>query len=186
MCLQSAIALSGFYLVTQLFSTSLPFGRECLRSSFIAGLFATTDGRQFLDYGMDLKWCVLIHSIRIFVEINLFWLFTYKRGSGPDDIEAGNLDICRTHRSVHLVGLQQRTHWKDGIADLEWPLPAQRFECIYTAMLSAPFSLSAVRVRPADDRDSSFSVRSASGIHVPAVLLCHLVVFRKLLGRTLS
>ena len=28
---------------------------------------------------MDLKWSVLFHTIRIFVELNLYWLFLYKQ-----------------------------------------------------------------------------------------------------------
>lgn len=94
MCVQSAIALSGFYLVTN----TLPphfFVAAAPPLLFIVGLFSTAAGRRFLD-GMDLKWCVLLHSIRIFVELNLYWLFLYKQVPALMTFEAGNLDILGT------------------------------------------------------------------------------------------
>jgi hypothetical protein len=91
MCLQSAVALSGFYLVSSAFPPRfmLVIAPPIL---FIVGLFLIGAGRRWLD-GMDLKWCVLFHSIRIFVEINLYWLFLYKQVPALMTFEAGNLDI---------------------------------------------------------------------------------------------
>lgn len=42
---------------------------------------------------MSLKWSVLIHSIRILVEVNLYVLFLYKQVPALMTFEAGNFDI---------------------------------------------------------------------------------------------
>lgn len=112
-CVQSAVALSGFYLVTD----TLPphfFLVVAPPLLFIAGVFLTSAGRWFLDR-MDLKWCVLLHSIRILAEINLYWLFLYKQVPALMTFEAGNLDILvGISAPNHLVGLQRGTHWQEG------------------------------------------------------------------------
>ena len=85
--LQSAVALSGFYLTTK----TLP---PCLLVAvapplvLIAALFLTADGRRFIN-GMSLKWSVLIHSIRILVEVNLYVLFLHKQVSALMTFESG-------------------------------------------------------------------------------------------------
>ena len=58
----------------------------------IAVLLLTPSGRHFI-HGMSLKWSVLIHSIRIFVEVNLYLLFLHKQVPVQMTFESGNLDI---------------------------------------------------------------------------------------------
>src|SRR5450432_1245577 len=77
MCVQSIIALSGFYLITNTLPPHLT-AAAAPPLILIAGLLLTGAGKCFLDR-MDLQWCVLLHTVRILVELNLYWLFLFKQ-----------------------------------------------------------------------------------------------------------
>ena len=140
---QCAIALSGFYLDTK----TLP-PRLLLAIAppliLIAALFFTAWGRRFLSQ-MSLKWSVLIHSIRILVEMNLYILFLYKQVPALMTFEAGNLDV--------LAGVSAPLIWwayskgrvgRRGL--LIWNALAllSVVNAFGRAMLSAPFPLRAL------------------------------------------
>ncbi len=42
---------------------------------------------------MSLKWSLLLHTIRILVEVNPYLLFLYEQVAAQLTFEAGNLDI---------------------------------------------------------------------------------------------
>jgi hypothetical protein len=185
MCLQSAIALSGFYLVTNAFPPRflLAIAPPLL---LIAGLFATTAGRRFLD-GMDLKWCVLIHSIRIFVEINLYWLFIYRQVPALMTFEDGNLDILAGLTAPLIWWAFSRGHiGKRGLLVWNGLCLLSVLNAFARAMLSAPFRFQKFAFDQPTIAILHFPFVLLPAFIVPAVLLCHLVVFRKLLGRTVS
>jgi hypothetical protein len=179
MCLQSGIALSGFYLVAD--TVPPHFLLAALPPLLlIAGLFATQAGRRFLD-GMDLKWCILLHSIRILVEINLYWLFLYKQVPALMTFESGNIDI--------LVGLTAPLIW--------WAFKRERIgrrglfiwntlsllsvlNAFIRAVLSAPFRFERFAFDQPTVAILSFPFILLPAFIVPAAILCHLVVFRKL------
>jgi hypothetical protein len=181
MCLQSAVALSGFYFVSNAFPPHFVLA-AAPPLLLIAGLFATAAGRRFLD-GMDLKWCVLLHSIRILVEINLYWLFLYKQVPALMTFEAGNLDI--------LVGLTAPLIWwaysKGHIAKrglLIWNSISllSVLNAFGRAMLSAPFPFQRFAFDQPTVAILSFPFILLPAFIVPVAILCHLVVFRKLSG----
>src|SRR5277367_2715775 len=179
MCIQSAVALSGFYLVT---NTLPPHFLVAVAPPllFIAGLFLTSAGRRFLDT-MDLKWCVLFHTIRIFVEINLYWLFLYKQVPALMTFEAGNLDI--------LVGLTAPLIWwafsrghvgKRGLLIWNSVSLLSVLNAFARAILSAPFRFQRFAFDQPTIAILSFPFILLPAFIVPAALLCHLVIFRKL------
>ncbi len=137
MCFQLVVALTGFYLLTNTLPPHflLAAGPPIL---VIAGLFATSTGKRFLDT-MDLKWCVLFHSIRILVEINLYWLFLYKQVPALMTFKAGNIDI--------LVGITAPVIWwtfsRKLIGNRGFRVEQPQFLSVLNAfgraMLSAPF-----------------------------------------------
>lgn len=89
--LQAAVALTGFYTVTQ----TLPPRFALLVAPpllLIAVLFLTENGRGFID-SLDPKWLTLLHSVRIPVELTLFWLFLRGQIPGIMTFEGRNLDI---------------------------------------------------------------------------------------------
>ncbi len=179
MCIQSIIALSGFYLVTK----TLP-PRLLLAIAppllVIAILFLTARGRRFID-GMDLKWCILLHSIRIFVEVTLYWLFLYKQLPAQMTFEGGNLDI--------LAGLSVPLIWsafsmghigRKGL--LIWNSICLRsvLNAFGRAMLSAPFRFQQFAFDQPTIAILYFPFILLATFIVPAVVFCHLAVFRKL------
>lgn len=181
MGLQSAIALSGFYLVTN----TLPphfFAAVAPPVLIIAGVFITAGGRRSLD-AMDLKWCVLLHTIRIFVELNLYWLFLYKQVPALMTFEAGNVDI--------LVGLTAPIIWwafsKQHIGQrglLIWNILCllSVLNAFVRAMLSAPFPFQRFAFEQPTVAILTFPFILLPAFIVPAAIFCHLVVFRKLAG----
>jgi hypothetical protein len=180
--LQSAIALSGFYLFTKTVPPHLILA-VAPPLIFIAVLFVTAAGRRFLD-GMELKWCVLFHTIRIFVELNLYWLFLYKQVPAQMTFEAGNLDI--------LAGITAPVIWwafSNGYVRRRGLLIWNCFAILGVlnafsrALLSAPFRFQRFAFDQPTVAIFSFPFILLPAFLVPAVLLCHLVTFRKLPGR---
>jgi hypothetical protein len=179
MSLQSVIAISGFYLVT----VALPphFTAVVVPPFlFIAALFLTAAGRRFLDR-MDLKWCVLLHSIRIFVELNLYWLFLYKQVPALMTFEEGNLDI--------LVGLTASIVWwayssqrigKKGLLIWNGIALLSVLNAFARAMLSAPFRFQQFAFDQPTVAILFFPFVLLPAFIVPVAILCHLAVFRKL------
>jgi hypothetical protein len=91
LAVQALIAGSGFYTVTD----TLPprFLLLVLPPLLvIAGLFMSPKGRKFID-GLDLKSLTILHTIRIPVELVLFFLFTYKAVPELMTFEGRNFDI---------------------------------------------------------------------------------------------
>jgi hypothetical protein len=179
MAAQSAIALSGFYLST---STLPPHFALAVAPPIviIAGLFLTSTGRRFLDT-MDLKWCVLFHTIRIFVELNLYWLFLYKQVPALMTFERGNLDI--------LVGLTAPLIWwafssghlnRRGLLLWNTLSLLSVLNAFVRAILSAPFPFQRFAFNQPTVAILHFPVILLPAFIVPAALLCHLAVFRKL------
>ena len=88
---QSAVGLSGFYLVTDTIPPrfSLTIVPPVL---FIVLMFLSSKGRRYLD-SLDLKTLTVLHSIRIPVELMLFFLFINKTIPELMTFEGKNLDI---------------------------------------------------------------------------------------------
>jgi hypothetical protein len=179
MAIQSALALTGFYQSTD----ALP-PRFLLASVppilCIAACFLTPAGRRFLD-AMDLKGCVLLHTVRVLVELNLYWLFLYKQVPALMTFEAGNLDI--------LAGISAPIIWwaysKGHIAKrglFVWNSLALMgvFNAFVRAILSAPFPFQRFAFDQPTVAILTFPVILLPAFIVPAVLLCHIVTFRKL------
>lgn len=178
--LQSAASLFGFYLVTN----TLPphfFAVIAPPIVVIAALFLIPAGRRFLD-AMDLKWSILFHTVRILVEINLYWLFLYKQVPALMTFEAGNLDI--------LIGLTAPLIWwayssgkvgRTGL--LIWSSIAllSVLNALTRAMLSAPFRWQKFAFDQPTVAILHFPFVLLPAFIVPVAILCHLAVFRKLL-----
>jgi 4-amino-4-deoxy-L-arabinose transferase-like glycosyltransferase len=179
MVLQSVIAVSGFYLITSTIPPNfiLVVAPPIL---LIAGLFLTGAGRRFVDR-MDLKWCILVHTIRIFVEVTLYWLFLYKQVPALMTFEAGNLDI--------LAGVTVPFVWwafntgkmgRRGLFIWNALCLLSVLNALGRAMLSAPFRFQHFAFDQPTVAILHFPFVLLPAFIVPAVLLCHFAVFRKL------
>lgn len=177
--LQCAVALSGFYLVTRTLPPHL-FLAIAPPLILIAALFLTVGGRRFIDR-MSLKWSVLIHSIRILVEINLYILFQYKQIPALMTFEAGNLDIL-AGVSAPLVwwAYSQGRVGRRGL--LIWNTVAllSVLNALGRAMLSAPFRFQHFAFDQPTIAILVFPFVLLPAFVVPVVLLCHFVVIYKI------
>jgi len=183
MSLQSAIALSGFYLVT---NTLPPHFLVAVAPPIlvIAGLFLIAGGRRFAD-AMDLKWCVLLQTIRIFVELNLYWLFLYKQVPALMTFEAGNLDIVAGLTAPLIWWAFTKGHiGRRGLLIWNGLCLLSVFNALGRAVLSAPFPFQRFAFDQPTIAILTFPFILLPAFIVPAAIFCHLVVFRKLAGST--
>ena len=179
MVVQSAVALSGFYLHEKTTPPRFflaPFPAFLL----IAVIFLTRRGQGFVD-SMSLKWSVLLHSVRILVELTLYWLFLYKQIPAQLTFEAGNVDI--------LIGLSAALVWwafattrihKNGL--LIWNSLAllSVLNALGRALLSAPFRFQQFAFHQPTVAILTFPFILLPAFVVPAVIFTHLAIFRKL------
>ena len=183
MCAQSEVAISGFYLSTE---TTPPHFLAAVGPPLIVigVLILTTRGQRFMD-GMSLKWSVLLHSIRILVEVNLYLLFLQKQVPIQMTFEAGNLDI--------LAGLSAPIVWwafsskhigRRGLLLWNGFALLSVLNALGRAVLSAPFRFQQFAFDQPTIAILYFPFVLLPAFLVPAVLLCHCVVFRKLLQTT--
>ncbi len=177
--IQSALALRGFFLIT---SAVPPHLAEAIVPplAVIALVFLTASGRRFLD-AMDLRGMVLLHTIRIFVELNLFWLYLHQQVPRLLTFEGGNFDI--------LIGLSAPLIWwlyssgrvgRRGL--LVWNSVAILgvLNAVVRALLSAPFPFQRFGFDQPTVAILHFPFILLPGFLVPIVLFCHLALFRRL------
>ncbi|MEZ0541870.1 hypothetical protein [Fibrella arboris] len=88
---QSIVSMAGFYTVTDTTPPRLPL---LLLPPLVLTivLFATRKGSQFID-GLSLDYLILLHSIRVPVELVLYWLFVQKTVPELMTFEGRNVDI---------------------------------------------------------------------------------------------
>ena len=176
---ESAIALSGYFMVTDTIPPRL-FTAIAAPLILIAGLFLTANGRQFLD-AMDLKWCVLMHSVRILVELNLYWLFVSKQVPKLMTFEGGNVDILAGLSAPVIWWAYRRGHvGRRGLLIWNGTCLLSVLNAFVRAILSAPFRFQRFAFDQPTIAIVTFPFVLLPAFIVPAVLLCHLVLFRKL------
>ncbi len=179
MCVQSAVALSGFYLVTETLPPRLILA-VAPPLLLIAGLFLTPAGRRFLN-GMDLMWCILLHTIRLLVELNLYWLFLFKQVPAQMTFEAGNLDILAGITAPMIWWAVRRGYvGRRGLLIWNTACVVGVLNALGRAILSAPFHFQQFAFDQPTVAILSFPFILLPAFIVPAVLLCHVAVFRRL------
>ena len=181
MLLQSVIAITGFYTVT----TSMPprFIFLVLPPLItIIILFSTAKGRRFVD-GLNSKQLVWLHTVRIPVELVLYWLFVGKQVPQLVTFEGSNFDILSgiTAAPVAWFGYHKK-------AFPRWLLLLWNFICLLLllnvvvhAILSAPFPFQVFGFDQPMLAVLYFPYVLLPGFIVPLVLLSHLVCIRQLI-----
>lgn len=181
--LQSVIALTGFYTVTN--STPPRFALLVLPPAlFIVLLFATQKGRTYLDR-LDAKTLTLLHIVRIPVELVLFWLCIYKTVPQLMTFEGRNFDILSgiTAPVIYYFGfIKQRINNKVMII---W-----NFIClglliniVVNAVLSAPSPFQKFAFDQPNIAVLYFPFAWLPCCVVPLVLLSHLATIRQLMKK---
>ena len=176
---QCAVALSGFYLGTKTLPPHLLLA-IAPPLILIAALFVTVGGRRFINR-MSLKWSVLIHSIRILVEVNLYVLFQYKQVPALMTFESGNLDILAGVSAPLIWWAYSKGHVGRG-GLLTWNALAlfSVLNAFGRAMLSAPFRFQHFAFNQPTVAILVFPYVLLPAFLVPAVLFCHFAVIYKI------
>ncbi len=155
--LQSVISLKGFYTVSNGFPPRffLVIGPPLLT---ILVLLLTGSGKRFLA-GINLKWATLLHSVRMLVEITLYFLVVYKQASVLVSIEGGNIDFfAGLTAPIIWWAYSKRRIGRKGL--LAWNIISlvSLGNAVVRSHPVCALSLSAVRFRPTDCSHSLFSL----------------------------
>jgi hypothetical protein len=179
--IQSAIAITGFFIVTKtlpprfILLIALPFAS-------ILVIFSSSKGKTFID-DFDLGKLALLHTIRIPIEIVLFWLFLNKAVPQLMTFEGRNFDLISgiTSPLVYYFGFVKK---KLGVK----PMLAWNFICLLillftvsNAILSAPFTFQKFAFDQPTIAVFYFPFVWLPGIVVPLVVFSHLISIRLLL-----
>ena len=184
--IQAAIALTGFYTVT---NTIPPrFGLLVLPPIlFILGLFLTARGRLFLDQ-LDIRILTLLHTIRILVELVLFWLFIQKVVPQLMTFEGRNFDILAgiTAPIIYYFGFVTKQLNRKIILVWNFICLGLLLNIVINAVLSAPFPFQQFAFDQPNIAVLYFPfVWLPCGV-VPLVLLAHLASIRQLFSTGLK
>jgi hypothetical protein len=179
--IQAVIALTGFYTKTDVLPPRFlivvlpPF-------LFILGLFFTRKGKQFID-SLSLSALTLLHTVRIPVEIVLFWLFLNKAIPRLMTFDGRNFDI--------VSGVTAPLMYYFVFVKKQWnstTLLLWNFIClglliniVINAILSAPFPFQQFAFDQPNKAILYFPFVWLPCCIVPLVLLAHLAAIRKLL-----
>lgn len=180
LAVQAFIAMSGFYTVTD----SIPprFLLLVIPPLIgIAALFMTPKGRTFID-NLDLKTLTILHTIRIPVEIVLFFLFTYKTIPELMTFEGRNFDVLSGLSAPFVFYFAFiKKHLGNKII-LIWNVICLLLliNIVSTAILSAPFPFQQFGFDQPNIAVLYFPFIWLPCCVVPLVLLSHLAAIRQL------
>jgi len=178
--LQSVLGLSGFYLNTQVIPPRFSF---LLLPTLVlmAVLFSTTSGKKFLD-SLQPDWLILLHVVRIPVELVLFFLFTYHAVPELMTFEGRNFDILSgiTAPLIWYFGVKKKVISQKII--LWWNIVCLGllFNIVGNAILAAP---SPFQMQAFDQPNVAvlyFPYLWLPCLVVPMVLFSHLAMIRRL------
>ncbi len=177
---QTLIALSGFYTVTDTFPPRflllvLP------PLLFIIWLFATPKGRQYID-NLDIKLLTVLHIIRIPVELVLFWLFIHKTVPQLMTFEGRNFDIFSglTAIAIFYFGFITKQLHRKIILLWNFICLGLLINIVANAVLSAPFPFQKFAFDQPNIAVLYFPFVWLPCCIVPLVLLSHLASIRQL------
>jgi hypothetical protein len=179
--LQSVIALSGFYTVTN----SIPPRFILLVAPpfiFITALFLTAKGKKFIN-NLDIKILTILHIVRVPVEIVLFWLFIHKAVPQLMTFEGRNFDILSglTAPFIYYFGLVKNKISKAIFLFWNFICLALLVNIVVNAVLSAPFSFQQFAFNQPDIAVLFFPFVWLPCCIVPIVLFSHLASISQLI-----
>ena len=180
---QSALALSGFYWITD----TLPPRMLLLVLPpllLIAALFGSGKGRRFIQQ-LNPAVLTLIHLVRVPVELVLFWLFVH--GTVPElmTFEGRNFDILAGLSApvVYYYGYVKGRLPKSVLVGWNLVCLGLLFNIVIHGILSVPTPLQQFGFEQPNIALLYFPYVALPGFIVPLVLFSHLATLRHLLNR---
>ncbi len=181
LALQTFIGLSGFYTVTD---TIPPRFLILVLPPLltIMGLFSTSRGRQYID-SLDARTLTVLHTIRIPVEMVLFWLFVNNAVPELMTFEGRNFDIISglTAPIIYYFGFVRKQVDKRIILIWNFICLGLLINIVVNAILSAPFPFQKFAFDQPNIAVLYFPFNWLPSCVVPLVLLSHLVTIRQML-----
>lgn len=180
--MQAFIGLTGFYTVTD----TIPPRFLLLVLPpilFIIGLFTTSKGRQYVDR-LDAKTLTVLHTIRIPVEIVLFWLFVNKTVPELMTFEGRNFDIISglTAPIIFYFGYIRKQLDRKIILIWNFICLGLLINIVANAILSTPFPFQKFAFDQPNIAVLYFPFNWLPSCVVPLVLLSHLATIRQLIN----
>ena len=181
LALQAVIGLSGFYTVTD---TIPPRFMLLILPPvlLITLLFTTSKGKQFVD-SLDTKSLTILHTIRIPVEIVLFWLSVHKTVPELMTFEGRNFDILSglTAPFIYYFAFVRNIFDRKIILTWNFICLGLLINIVANAILSAPFPFQQFAFDQPNVAVLYFPFIWLPCCVVPLVLLSHLAAIRQLL-----
>ena len=179
-CVQGVVGLSGFYLI----ENTIPPRMALLAAPtlvFILGLFLTARGRTFLD-SLNLKTLTALHTVRIVVELVLFWLYRYDAVPLVMTFAGSNFDILSGISAPFALyfGFNGQAPKKTFLVVWNIICLLLLFNIVVTAVLSAPTPLQQFAFDHPNTAILYFPFVWLPCCVVPLVLLSHLAALRQL------
>jgi len=144
-------------------------------------LFNTQKGKLFID-SLDIKVLTIIHTIRILVEIILFWLFMYKTIPVELTFEGRNFDIISgvTAPIVYYFGFIKQTLSKKLIISWNIICIGLLLNVVLNSILSSPLLFQKFEFNQPNIAVLNFPFVFLPSLIVPIILFSHFVIIRKL------
>ncbi|MBC8047733.1 MAG: hypothetical protein H7Y00_13130 [Fimbriimonadaceae bacterium] len=149
---------------------------------FIIILFATSKGRHYID-NLNIKTLTILHTIRIPVELVLFWLYINEMIPGLMTFEGRNFDILSglTAPVIFYFGFIKKRINKNVILIWNFICLGLLINIIVNAILSAPFPFQQFAFDQPNIAILYFPFIWLPCCIVPLVLFAHLSTIRQLL-----
>lgn len=181
MIAQSVLSLRGFYKVTN----TLPPRFMMLIAPpllVIIVLFSTASGKQYID-SLNPKLLTLLHTVRIPVELVLFWLFLHTTVPQIMTFEGRNPDIISglTAPFIFYCSFIKKTIGNNALLLWNFICLVLLINIVTIAILSAPFQFQKLAFDQPNIALLYFPFVWLPCCIVPLVLLAHLAAIRQLL-----
>ena len=177
---QSLIAATGFFAVVNIVPPRLMI-LIALPLIGIAALFFTRRGKRFID-SFDIKALTILHTIRIAIEVVLFWLFINKTMPQLMTFEGRNFDLLSGISAplVYYFGFVKRNLAAKQMLAWNFTCFAILLFTVINAILSAPTPFQKFGFDQPGIAVLYFPFVWLPGVVVPLVILSHLITIRTL------
>jgi hypothetical protein len=178
--LQALPAFNGFFLNTSAMPPRFLLG-VVPPIFIIVLLFATKSGRAFID-SLPLVQLTLLHTIRIPVELVLYWLFLNKAVPELMTFAGRNFDIIAgiTAPVIAYLGFVRKAIGKRIVVVWNLLCIALLLNIVVNAVLAAPFPFQQFAFEQPNIAVLYFPFNWLPAFVVPVVLFAHLVAIRRL------
>jgi hypothetical protein len=179
--LQTVLGVSGFYLIT---TGAPPRFALCLLPpmAFILMLFLTPKGRQWID-SLDLQQLILLHAIRIPVELGLYGLYLNHAIPKLMTFEGINFDVLSGLSAplIFYFAFIRKTIGRNALLAWNFICLGLLINIVGHAIAAAPFDFQSIAFDQPNRAIFYFPFVWLPAFVVPAVLLAHLAAIRQLL-----